>query len=150
MVVFCRSYYIKGLKRCNTQDVIRPCKKATRKSGSLFFSQSVGIRCICIFDANQCSPVAVPEKIIGLTLFLDFFDRCLSLTSLHLPPAALGSLPPAGHAIRILRMATRAAGHPGFAGNANLLLGTPVDAALQTVRNLIANHEQNDSKKEKE
>ena len=33
--------------------------------------------------------VAVPEKIIGLTLFLDFFDRCLSLTSLHLPPAAL-------------------------------------------------------------
>jgi len=37
--------------------------------------------------------VAVPEKIIGLTLFLDFFDRCLSLTSLHLPPAALGSLP---------------------------------------------------------
>ena len=38
-------------------------------------------------------PVAVPEKIIGLTLFLDFFDRCLSLASLHLPPAALGSLP---------------------------------------------------------
>ena len=37
--------------------------------------------------------VAVPEKIIGLTLILDFFDRCLSLASLHLPPAALGSLP---------------------------------------------------------
>ena len=38
-------------------------------------------------------PVAVPEKIIGLTLFLDFFDRCHSLTSLYLPQAALGSLP---------------------------------------------------------
>ena len=37
--------------------------------------------------------VAVPEKIIGLTLFLDFFDRYLSFASLHLPPAALGSLP---------------------------------------------------------
>ncbi|MBR5617068.1 MAG: hypothetical protein IKW50_02680 [Oscillospiraceae bacterium] len=41
----------------------------------------------------QSSPVAVPEKIFGLTLFLDFFDRCHSLTSLFLPPAALGSLP---------------------------------------------------------
>ena len=38
-------------------------------------------------------PVAVPEKIFGLTLSLDFFDRCHSLSSLHLPPAALASLP---------------------------------------------------------
>ena len=38
-------------------------------------------------------PVAVPEKFIGLSLILEFFDRCHSLTSLHLPPAALGSLP---------------------------------------------------------
>ena len=38
-------------------------------------------------------PVAVPEKIIGLTLFLDFFDRGHSLRSLFLPPAALPSLP---------------------------------------------------------
>ena len=38
-------------------------------------------------------PVAVPEKIVGLTLILDFFDRGHSLTSLHPPPAALGSLP---------------------------------------------------------
>ena len=38
-------------------------------------------------------PVAVPEKICGLTLVLDFFDRCHSLTSLYLPQAALGSLP---------------------------------------------------------
>ena len=44
-------------------------------------------------ETRKYFPVAVPEKIIGLTLFLDFFDRCLSLTSLHLPPAALGSLP---------------------------------------------------------
>ncbi len=38
-------------------------------------------------------PVAVPNKIIGLTLILDFIDRCHSLRSLYLPPAALGSLP---------------------------------------------------------
>ena len=38
--------------------------------------------------------LAVPEKIIGLALILDFFDRCDSLVSLHPPPAALGSLPP--------------------------------------------------------
>ena len=31
---------------------------------------------------------AVPEKIIGLTLFLDFFDRCTALGSLLPPPAA--------------------------------------------------------------
>jgi len=35
----------------------------------------------------------VPEKIFGLTHFLDFFDRCHSLTSLFPPLAALGSLP---------------------------------------------------------
>jgi hypothetical protein len=35
----------------------------------------------------------VPDKIFGLTLILDFIDRCHSLTSLYLPPAALGSLP---------------------------------------------------------
>jgi len=39
------------------------------------------------------SPVAVPDKIFGLTLFLDFIDRCHSLPSLPLPPAAVGSLP---------------------------------------------------------
>ena len=40
----------------------------------------------------NCFPVAVPEKIIGLTLILDFFDRCHSLASLFPPPAAVGSL----------------------------------------------------------
>ena len=38
-------------------------------------------------------PVAVPDKIFGLTLILDFVDRGHSLGSLHLPPAALPSLP---------------------------------------------------------
>ena len=33
-------------------------------------------------------PVAVPDKIFGLTLFLDFIDRCHSLGSLHLPQVA--------------------------------------------------------------
>ena len=37
-------------------------------------------------------PLAVPEKIIGLTLVLDFFDRCDSFASLRPPLAALGSL----------------------------------------------------------
>ena len=41
-------------------------------------------------------PVAVPDQIFGLTLSLDLIDRCHSLTSLHLPLAALGSLP-TGH-----------------------------------------------------
>ncbi|MBR5479324.1 MAG: hypothetical protein IKU84_04025, partial [Clostridia bacterium] len=43
---------------------------------------------------NIGTSVAVPEKIFGLTLFLDFFDRCHSLRSFHPPPAALPSLPP--------------------------------------------------------
>ena len=38
-------------------------------------------------------PVAVPDKIFGLTPYLDFIDRCHSLPSLPLPPAAVGSLP---------------------------------------------------------
>ena len=48
-------------------------------------------------------PIAVPDKIFGLTLILDFIDRCHSLSSLHPPPAAVASLPvldngTAGHA----------------------------------------------------
>ena len=31
---------------------------------------------------------AVPDKIFGLTLFLDFIDRCTPMALLHLPPAA--------------------------------------------------------------
>jgi hypothetical protein len=38
-------------------------------------------------------PIAVPDKIFGLTHFLDFIDRCYSLTSRYLPLAVLGSLP---------------------------------------------------------
>ena len=38
-------------------------------------------------------PVTVPDKIFGLTLILDFIDRCHSLSSLHPPPAAVASLP---------------------------------------------------------
>ena len=38
-------------------------------------------------------PVAVPDKIFGLTLVLDFIDRGHSLSSLNPPPAALPSLP---------------------------------------------------------
>ena len=49
----------------------------------------------------QTSPVAVPDKIFGLTLFLDFIDRCHSLRSLLPPHAALSSLPlPAYAALR--------------------------------------------------
>ena len=36
-------------------------------------------------------PLAVPEKIVGLTLFLDFFDRGAKRFSLYLPQAALKS-----------------------------------------------------------
>ena len=51
-----------------------------------------------LFDARSSAsvgrdPVAVPEKIFGLTLILDFFDRCHSLVSLPPPQAAVDSLP---------------------------------------------------------
>ena len=36
-------------------------------------------------------PLAVPEKIVGLTLILDFFDRGAKRFSLYLPQAALKS-----------------------------------------------------------
>ena len=36
------------------------------------------------------TPLAVPGKIFGLALFLDFSDRCASKPSLHRPPDALG------------------------------------------------------------
>ena len=38
--------------------------------------------------ALKC-PLAVPEKIFGLTLILDFFDRCAQPCSLVPPQAAL-------------------------------------------------------------
>ena len=51
-----------------------------------------------LFDARSSAsvgrdPVAVPEKIFGLTLILGFFDRCHSLVSLPPPQAAVDSLP---------------------------------------------------------
>ena len=49
-------------------------------------------------------PVAVPDKIFGLALLLDFIDRCHSLTSLHPPQAAFDSLP-TGHFFTLLRKA---------------------------------------------
>ena len=50
--------------------------------------------------ARSCfaTPLAVPEKIFGLPLFLDFFDRCAKVCSLHPPPAALAGV--ARHAPR--------------------------------------------------
>ena len=44
-------------------------------------------------QSKELHPVAVPEKIFGLTLILDFFDRCHSLVSLPPPQAAVDSLP---------------------------------------------------------
>ena len=50
------------------------------------------VKHICA-DNTWRPPVAVPDKIIGLALILDFIDRCHSLTSFYLPLAARGSLP---------------------------------------------------------
>ena len=47
----------------------------------------------CVKGPNYGCPVAVP-KISQRHLSRRNFDRCHSLTSLHLPLAALGSLPP--------------------------------------------------------
>ena len=44
------------------------------------------------------APLAVPEKIFGLPLFLDFFDRCANPCSLYPPQAALAGV--ARHAPR--------------------------------------------------
>ena len=57
----------------------------------------------------QCGrcPVAVPDKIFGLTLFLNFIDRCHSLGSLHLPPAVLPSLPGLSPTVRVLNIKKR-------------------------------------------
>ena len=48
--------------------------------------------------ARSCfaTPLAVPEKIFGLPLFLDFFDRCADPCSLYPPPAALAGSPACG------------------------------------------------------
>ena len=57
------------------------------------------VRQISVYRTVACThtvgrdPVAVPEKIFGLTLILDFFDRCHSLVSLPPPQAAVDSLP---------------------------------------------------------
>ena len=40
------------------------------------------------------TPVAVPDKIFGLTRILDFIDRCPARSSLYPPPAAVASLTP--------------------------------------------------------
>ena len=40
----------------------------------------------------RTGPLAVPEKIFGLPLFLDFFDRCANACSLYPPPAALAGV----------------------------------------------------------
>ena len=55
-----------------------------------------GSACYGLSPGLKKCPVAVPYQIIGLALPLDLIDRCHPLTSLHLPPAALGSLP-TGH-----------------------------------------------------
>ena len=49
-------------------------------------------KCNCPAD-SQGIPVAVPDQIFDLALFLDLIDRCHSLPSLLPPPAAFGSLP---------------------------------------------------------
>ena len=71
----------------------------TRTPGILLPKQArYQLRYTRLFDCRSfpkagALPVAVPEKIIGLTLILDFFDRGHSLGSLFPPPAAVASLP---------------------------------------------------------
>ena len=74
-------------------------------------------------------PVAVPDKIFGLTLSLDFIDRCHSLPSLLPPLAALGSLPRLSPPVRF-RPAQKKMGHP-FGVSHFLVLVT----GLEPVRN---------------
>ena len=72
-------YYVKNL-------VISTKPKAR---GEIRYSKRDGS-----FDsASSMHTVAVPDKIFGLTPFLDFIDRGHSLRSLYPPQAALPSLP---------------------------------------------------------
>ena len=73
--------------KCGKAD-LAPSSKTQRKSPETQrfqgFSGGRGRR------ARSCfaTPLAVPEKIFGLPLFLDFFDRCANPYSLYPPPAA--------------------------------------------------------------
>ena len=45
-----------------------------------------------LLNIGSAARFAVPDKIFGLTLILDFIDHCTALPSLTPPPAAVGSL----------------------------------------------------------
>ena len=71
-----------------------PKKSSGFRFSSIFSTAATrSARFICHWQRSYRSPVVVPEKIFGLSLFLDFFDHCHSLCSLYLPLAALASLP---------------------------------------------------------
>ena len=57
-----------------------------------FPNPNTEVKLMCA-DNTWRAPVAVPDKIFGLTRFLDFIDRGHSLRSLNPPQAALPSLP---------------------------------------------------------
>ena len=72
-----------------------PTGQRRKSCADLFFCLSGGNRKTESDTPVGCQgfPVAVPDQIFGLALFLDLIDRCHSLPSLFPPLAALGSLP---------------------------------------------------------
>ena len=65
--------YPNVLKKC-CRGVFSNCRNARMpcvSKGFRAFSLPVGI----VFFAIDCGPLAVPDKILGLTLFPDFIDR---------------------------------------------------------------------------
>ena len=50
---------------------------------------------LCTNWLSRLPPVAVPDLFLGFQKTSSAIDRCHSLSSLHLPPAALASLPTA-------------------------------------------------------
>jgi len=72
-------------------------KKSTENklSSALFAVAEAGLDlCLTCWLSfiGSAARFAVPDKIFGLALFLDFIDRCTALRSLLPPPAALPSL----------------------------------------------------------
>ena len=67
------------------------CKNRVR-NGEIFHNRG-SMLAVQTFQVTARIPVAVPDKIFGLTLILDFIDRGHSLWSLFPPLAALPSLP---------------------------------------------------------
>jgi hypothetical protein len=81
-----RTHHARSAHHVPEREHIVPKRKSTRKSAFSFWLRRQGSNLRP--SGYRFAPFAVPEKIIGLALILDFFDRC---TRLLLAVSATGS-----------------------------------------------------------